>query len=575
MTLNPGRRFIDGRLRTVLFALVAMLIGMLATNAYACPNPGARGQIRNFTGQQLWAPQRFGVVAGGNVNLNSCGGIPGHGWVISAPDFAINLTNNAQNYDLEFRVEGTCDTVLLVNDSSGRWHFNDDTNGFDPRIRLNQARTGVYDIWVGTFGQSTCQATMIFETFGGTGGGGGGGGQPPQPPQVATCPDPSQNGQYLSYNGQQLWSPQRHSVVAGGGVDLGACQSVPGHGRVARRPDYTLNFTRNNPGYDLDFRVEGTCDTVLLVRGPNGQWHYNDDTDGFHPRIRVGSAAVGEYDVWVGTFGQSTCQATVVYETFGGTGGGGSQPPQPPQPPVAALCPDPAQNGQMLAYDGQQLWTPQSFPVTAGGNVNLGNCHSVQGHGYIIQRPDFTLNFTHNPQNYALEFRVVGTCDPVLLVYGPNGQWSFNDDADGLNSRLRIDAARTGQYDIWVGTYGASTCQATLYAETYPSAAPPPPPPPPPVHGTSYPVPMLNGERVDWCRIWGSECGQPAADAYCRWQGHGQASSWEREPVARSWVQGTQQICSNTYQGVQCDALRNVVCTGGAPSGGGGGTGGK
>ncbi|PVH28270.1 hypothetical protein DDE20_13805 [Pararhodobacter oceanensis] len=56
----------------------------------------------------------------------------------------------------------------------------------------------------------------------------------------------------------------------------------------------------------------------------------------------------------------------------------------------------------------------------------------------------------------------------------PSGQWHFNDDDGGLNSRLRLPTARAGQYDIWVGTYAAQTCQATLVLETFGGTPQPP-----------------------------------------------------------------------------------------------------
>ncbi|WP_127106844.1 LCCL domain-containing protein [Pararhodobacter zhoushanensis] len=434
----------------------------------ACPNPNANGQRLTYTARQLWTPQRHGVTAGGTVTLGTCPNVPGHGRVAQRPDFTLDLTQNNPNYDLEFRVEGTCDTVLLVRGPDGQWTYNDDNGGVDPRLRLGRAAVGEYDIWVGTFGSSLCQATLIAETFGGNSGV-----VPPvSPPQVPRCPDPNANGQLLTYTGQQLWTPQRHGVTAGGAVTLGACPNVPGHGHVAQRPDFTLNFARNDPRYDLEFRVEANCDPVLLVRGPSGQWSFNDDSEGLNSRLRLPAAPTGSYDVWVGTFGTNTCPATLIVETFGG------QPQQPPQPPQPALCPDPGQNGQMLTYNAQGLGVPQSHGVVAGGSLDLGACGSVPGHGHIIQRPDFTLNFTDNPQNHDLEFRVDGTCDPVLLVHGPYGQWLFNDDDAGLNSRLRVERAVPGAYDIWVGTFGSSTCQATLAMETF---APPVPVPPVPV----------------------------------------------------------------------------------------------
>ncbi|WP_323035420.1 LCCL domain-containing protein [Pararhodobacter sp.] len=287
------------------------------------------------------------------------------------------------------------------------------------------------------------------------------------------CPDWSMTGQQLNYSSDQLWTAQSLSVVAGGANNLSNCPQ-PGVGYVASRPDFDLSFSGNSMGRDLDFRVTADCDTVLLVNDARGQWYFNDDGgEGLNARLRVPSAPNGAYDIWVGTYGPSTCRATLTLETFGGGSVGGVVTP----PPAQALCPDPGQNGRMLSYDGQALYTAQRFDVIAGGNVDLARCQAVPGRGYLMQSPDYTLNLAGNPQQYDLEFRTEGSCDPVLLVHDSSGQWHFNDDSAGLNARLRLDRARPGEYDIWVGTYGPQTCQAMLVAESFGGVAPQPQPP--------------------------------------------------------------------------------------------------
>ena len=156
------------------------------------------------------------------------------------------------------------------------------------------------------------------------------------------CPDWQQTGQQIRYSADQLWSPQTLSVIAGGGDNLRNC-SQPGVGYVATRPDFDFNFSDNNAGRDLDFRVNAACDTVILVNDARGQWHFNDDGgDGLNARLRIPNAPAGSYDIWVGTYGPSTCQATLTLETFGGV----SVTPPTPQAPIGVL-PDP---GNMVSY---------------------------------------------------------------------------------------------------------------------------------------------------------------------------------------------------------------------------------
>ncbi len=468
--------------RRGLFYAFALLLGLVAmgtqaAQAQACPNWQLSGQTASVDANSLWSPQSFSVTAGGDVNLSTCPGLPGHGWVITSPDFEISYNALNMGRDLEIRAAGSCDTVLLVNDASGQWQFSDDADGsFNPRLRLSNAPSGTYDIWVGTFGQGNCSATLVMETFGG-----GAVPQPqpipqpipqPQPPVAAACPNWQLSGQTASVDANSLWSPQSFNVTAGGNVNLSNCPAIGGHGWVVTAPDFEIAYNNLNMGRDLEIRATGSCDTVLLVNDANGTWHFSDDADGsFNPRLRLSNAASGSYDIWVGTFGQGNCAATMVMETFGGF----TQQPQPipqpipqPQPPVFAACPNWQQSGQAASVDANSLWSPQSFSVTAGGNVDLSNCPETGGHGWVITSPDFTVAYDNLNMGRDLEIRATGTCDTVLLVNDATGTWHFNDDADGsFNPRLRLSNAPSGSYDIWVGTFGQSNCAATMVMETF------------------------------------------------------------------------------------------------------------
>ena len=151
-------------LSAIAFAAASLLVG---SAAMACPDRQQTGQQIRYSSDQLWSPQTLSVIAGGGDNLQNCPQ-PGVGYVATRPDFDFAFTDNSAGRDLEFRVNASCDTVLLVNDARGEWHFNDDgSNGLNASLRIPNAPAGGYDIWVGTYGPSTCQATLTLETFGG------------------------------------------------------------------------------------------------------------------------------------------------------------------------------------------------------------------------------------------------------------------------------------------------------------------------------------------------------------------------------------------------------------------------
>ncbi|PWE30230.1 hypothetical protein C4N9_05905 [Pararhodobacter marinus] len=132
-----------------------------------------------------------------------------------------------------------------------------------------------------------------------------------------------------------------------------------------------------------------------------------------------------------------------------------------------AMCPSYQQSGAALSYDAEQAYVPQSTTVIAGGDLDLSSCAEIPGTGYVIENPDFTMQYDALGMGRALEIRVDGDCDTVLLVNTASGEWLFNDDAMEMNPALRIENAASGQYDIWVGTYGTETCEATMTVETF------------------------------------------------------------------------------------------------------------
>ncbi|MBK5925952.1 S1C family serine protease [Rhodobaculum claviforme] len=152
-------------MRQAIGAIILAAAGPWAGAAAACPDWRLAEDAVTHSSDALWTPQTYALTAGGDHNLRDCDQ-PGAGYVVAAPDLRLRFTDNAAQRDLFIRVEGDCDTVLLVNDPATQWHFNDDFDGLDPAIALPRAAEGSYDIWVGTFGRDLCAARLVLETFG-------------------------------------------------------------------------------------------------------------------------------------------------------------------------------------------------------------------------------------------------------------------------------------------------------------------------------------------------------------------------------------------------------------------------
>ncbi|WP_233346946.1 hypothetical protein [Hyphobacterium sp. CCMP332] len=89
-----------------------------------------------------------------------------------------------------------------------------------------------------------------------------------------------------------------------------------------------------------------------------------------------------------------------------------------------------------------------------------------QCRGYAASAPDIRINFTGGAFN-RINFSALSNADTTLIVNDPNGTWWCDDDSgNGLNPLIELTPI-SGQYDIWVGTYGRNTAPATLAVSNF------------------------------------------------------------------------------------------------------------
>jgi hypothetical protein len=131
----------------------------VAQDASQPANFGSRTLSAGFTPD----PLSINVVAGGSIDASRLGnGCVGK--ISSAPDF--KLTYTAGSLPLVFRTRSGEDTTLVINGADGRFYCDDDSYGDgDAEVRFNNPRSGVYDVWIGTYGDSPAAgALLITET---------------------------------------------------------------------------------------------------------------------------------------------------------------------------------------------------------------------------------------------------------------------------------------------------------------------------------------------------------------------------------------------------------------------------
>lgn len=146
--------------------LLGALAGLWPGLAAACPDPlRPPMELHEVSGRELWSPDVFHSRAGGDHRLLACG-FRSHGYVAGPPDYAFDLTRMERYDRLLLRANASCDTVLLVRDAAGRWHFDDDSGtGRTASISLARPASGRYYVWIGSYQPRGCDARLTLETF--------------------------------------------------------------------------------------------------------------------------------------------------------------------------------------------------------------------------------------------------------------------------------------------------------------------------------------------------------------------------------------------------------------------------
>lgn len=137
-------------------------------------------------------------------------------------------------------------------------------------------------------------------------------------------------------------------------------------------------------------------------------------------------------------------------------------------------------------FGGETLRTgftpdPWSFNLTAGGGrhpVNVADLGIVDAdsgvactRSFVTRRPDFHFRFEAGVVFSLLRFYAVtgNGSDATMIINQPNGQWRCNDDhgrgwSNPTMPVIDFHTPAPGRYDIWVGSFDASSHNdATLY----------------------------------------------------------------------------------------------------------------
>ncbi len=338
------------------------------------------------------------------------------GWIDpSRPDAVIVLDQGQDR--LEIRASSEADATLVVVGPDGAVSCNDDTHGLDPAVTLQRAAAGSYAVWVGTYSDvGSADATLRFTT--------------------------SADAYSLRTEAEPAWG--RHPLASDGRVAL----AIDLRG-TSRAEDYDMNcwgqidssrpdavFTLDAEQGQLQLRATSDTDTTLVVVGPDGRFHCNDDSNGLDPAVTIRPGATGDYAVWVGTYGGGRASAELT-----ATAG---------ERPVAAAP------GETLVFTGTPLETLLNlFPNAAAADFGPDCVGQVNGDG-----PDVVIRL--DAERSRLVFEASSEEDTTLVILSPDGSAHCDDDSYGLDPEVVLSAVPAGDYAVWIGTYGGGEATATL-----------------------------------------------------------------------------------------------------------------
>ena len=102
---------------------------------------------------------------------------------------------------------------------------------------------------------------------------------------------------------------------------------------------------------------------------------------------------------------------------------------------------------------------PYNVNITAGGSIDASRIGCA---GNISNAPDFRLQYQAGGI-LPLILSVASSSDTTLVINMPNGTWMCDDDSgNGLNPSVYLSNPPSGQYDIWVGTFGGGYANSVL-----------------------------------------------------------------------------------------------------------------
>lgn len=132
---------------------------------------------------------------------------------------------------------------------------------------------------------------------------------------------------------------------------------------------------------------------------------------------------------------------------------------------VAGASPVAAQDRSLAPTFGAGTLAPGfgygEVDLVAGGPIDVQATLGGPCVGFVGEAPDYRVQLAGG--GAELTITADSPADATLVISDPSGEWHCDDDSGAdLSPAVTFAAPLSGQYDIWVGTYGRAAAEATL-----------------------------------------------------------------------------------------------------------------
>lgn len=145
-------------MRTLLLGALGLLLLTPAVQAQDWQIDPTFGSVDLSEGF-LPDPHQVDLTAGGSTtpSVEGCA----FGTIAEAPDYDLYYDTTGGS-TLYIYAESEADVTILVNTPDQTWVCDDDSyGGSDPLVVIPSAASGLYDIWVGTYGSDPADASLF------------------------------------------------------------------------------------------------------------------------------------------------------------------------------------------------------------------------------------------------------------------------------------------------------------------------------------------------------------------------------------------------------------------------------